>query len=188
MRTDGVLARLTNRRRATIVLVEDPRQQLPTERRSIVSRTRVVLTLALALAPLVLLPAACSDASLIVDTSPIRREPAEKPFPAITRPAALYRAPESLYGYPSRYVLYDDGSFALQFMSSFYEVPGVSEYTGRYTRSDVLLTLGFDRSNRFGAWEATGILRADELTVTYNTAMSLDDFVGGTYARVSSEP
>lgn len=82
---------------------------------------------------------ACSESTLAGPPSSPSAPvvPAAPTFPALTKPGTVYLAPDSIYrqrqGYPgdlpSRFVLYGDGTFALQFA-------GFGEYPGRYTRAD----------------------------------------------------
>jgi hypothetical protein len=142
----------------------------------------------LAFATLVALPAACADGSRIVDTSTGSVSTPRPQFPAITRPGTIYRAPDAPieHASPSQYVLYDDGTFALQSLQIAYVI-SVSEYVGRYTRTGSVVTFYFDRSNELGDWEATGMIRLNELTVTYNVA-ALEQFSPATYLQVSAAP
>ncbi len=102
----------------------------------------------------------------------------------------IYRASESLYGssayhgssLASRFILYGDGTFALQFSSQNY--PSF-QYLGRYVAEDSMHSLTFNADNC--KWTATATLRSDSLTVRYNTAASMDDFVDGVYVRSSGQ-
>lgn len=143
--------------------------------------TRIHSTLTVAIV-VALLSTACSEVTRVVDTSPLTNPPAVVPFPAVTRPATIYRAPDALYGFPSRYVVYDDGTFALQFTAPEGHLR-YPDYAGRYTRTGTVLTFDFERSDQFGNWIGTGALRGEELHVTYSEAMQMD-FAGGTYLRV----
>ena len=135
------------------------------------SRTR----LALALAAVLSLPVACSDVTSPAD-APLP-PPTQPTFPATTGPATIYVEQGSLYGLDglTRFVLYENGAFALQFKGSL-----PLEFAGRYTRVDSLVTFEWKGAS---AWGATGTMRGDELVVTYNAIMQLTDFVGGTYVR-----
>jgi hypothetical protein len=78
----------------------------------------------------------------------------------------------------SRYVFYADSTFALQFNSATF---GPFEYGGHFVRTNAGIKLNFDGWNVVGPWEASGIMNADALTVTYNSSMSLSDFIDGVY-------
>jgi hypothetical protein len=78
----------------------------------------------------------------------------------------------------SRFVLYDDGVFALQFNSS------IGQYCGRYTESNGTVTFEWDGWNIGGPWGATGILKNQSLMVTYNLIMAMSDFEDAIYKRV----
>jgi len=107
-------------------------------------------------------------------------------FPPLSQPGRIYTAADSLYGYvansdgrsglASRFVLYDSGSFALQF-SSWSRPP--LEYRGSYATVGSALTFTFDEKR----WVATGTLRSDSLVVGYNADASLSDFADGMYVR-----
>ncbi len=68
----------------------------------------------------------------------------------------------------SRYILYDDGSFLLQ-----YAVQPPIETPGRYTEADGWIT--FDWSPMFGPSEASGHLEGNFLRVWYSFDMKLSD-------------
>ena len=93
-------------------------------------------------------------------------------FPPVAGPAQIYLAASSLPG-PSRYVLYGDNRFALQYL-------GLGEYHGTYKAADGVVTFAWDGG---GSWGAAGSLTDDALTVRYNTAMQLSDFEDATYVR-----
>jgi hypothetical protein len=101
-------------------------------------------------------PAADADERVFVEASPIYRN----------------------HGMPfdSRYVLYDDGKFALQFS-------GLFEYRGTYKESDGTITFEWEGWSVMGPWGATGTLNGDTLDVKYNLVMQLTDFIDGVYIR-----
>ena len=78
----------------------------------------------------------------------------------------------------SRFVLYDDSTFALQFASGLF---GHFEYDGRFTRADSQITFIWQGWSAAGAWGAEGTLHGNTLTVAYNDIMHLTDFIDGTY-------
>jgi hypothetical protein len=81
----------------------------------------------------------------------------------------------------SRYVLYDDGTFALQYLGS----QGPFEYHGTYTEANAVIMLTWE-ANQYVAmpWRpATGTLTDDFLTVQYDLIMLLDDFENAVYVR-----
>ena len=106
------------------------------------------------LVALLVLATACGDVTLPVaptppistadSTSPPTRASGEPPaFPPMLRPARIYVAAAAPYtpmhGSPlaSRYVLYDDGAFALQYASANYPF---FEYRGTYEEANGVLT------------------------------------------------
>jgi hypothetical protein len=82
----------------------------------------------------------------------------------------------------SRYVLYEDSTFGLQYVNARW---GFFEYTGRYARVNASISLDFD-ANR-PQWQATATTQGDSLVVTYNLDMMLSDFEDGVY-RLASMP
>jgi hypothetical protein len=77
-------------------------------------------------------------------------------------------------------VFYDDDTFALQFYGP---ARAPFQYTGRLLHAGATLDLRFDAQSSAGPWIATGSLRGDTLSVSYNTVMELSDFTGGNYIR-----
>ena len=127
---------------------------------------------------------ACSE-SAPPAPSPTLTAPTPPTLPAPTKAGAIYLAPDSIYrqsqGYgvnlASRFVLYDDGTFELQFA-------GMPGYTGRYTRADSSVDFTWDGWSGAGPWGSTAFVRDDDLTVQYNNVMLMTDFMDGTYHRV----
>ena len=112
-------------------------------------------------------------------------------FPVLTRPGEIYNAPDDLYDFwsafhggrvASRYVLYEDGSFGLQFSS---RRVGLMEYHGRYVRKDSSIAFAFLTAQ--GPPSATGKLRGDSLSITYTPSL-WDDFIDGVYVRQPAAP
>ena len=126
---------------------------------------------------------------------PVTDPPARwEPFPQTTRPGRIYRGDDSIYALfdfshqgrlASRYVLYEDATFALQFVSPRF---GFFEYAGEYAQVDSLIDFAFDGWSTAGPWEATGTLRGDSLIVEYNDVMWWSDFINGTYVRSPGAP
>jgi hypothetical protein len=129
---------------------------------------------------------ACLDRSSPTITHPDLNAPAAQTpvgFPALTRPGQVFRllgpAPDP-GRLASRYVLYDDGTFALQ-----YSGPGLLfEIAGTYWRSDSTITFVYNAASN-ELWIATGTLQLDELRVHYNSTMQQSEFIDATYQRVS---
>ena len=86
----------------------------------------------------------------------------------------------------SRYVLYDDGTFALQYLRS----QGSFEYRGTYTEANALITFHWQANQDVPApWRpATGTLTDDSLTVRYDVIMNLDDFEDAVYIQTDPLP
>lgn len=157
----------------------------------------LALALALALGALLALSAGCADSTGPPPpaAAPPLAEPAAPPqpglraFPPLSRPGdvydgnpGIYQAARAYHGgtLASRYVLYEDGTFGLQFLSPAF---GFHEYAGRYAHRQPGISLGFYDGNTAGPWFATATLRGDSLAVEYNLVMYLADFLDGVYVR-----
>lgn len=79
----------------------------------------------------------------------------------------------------ARFVLYDNGAFALQYPSL-----GQGGYRGEYEDAHGVITFEWEGSSVAGQWGASGALRGDALTVQYNQMMRLDDFEDAVYMRI----
>jgi hypothetical protein len=84
------------------------------------------------------------------------------------------------YTRASRFVLYENGTFALQY-SSGSQTP---EYRGTYTEGNGRVSFSWEGWSVAGPWAATGVLTGDSLAVTYNIIMSLSDFEDASYTLV----
>lgn len=113
-----------------------------------------------------------------VVTGPVYSPPK---FPEPTGPARIYVFDRAVsYAVSSgtmgsRFVLYDDGAFALQYQGG--------EYRGGYKESDGTIVFDWEGWSLAGPWEATGTLSGDELTVHYNLIMWLTDFEDAIYVK-----
>jgi hypothetical protein len=130
------------------------------------------------LALLVLSPACGTDMGL--STAPTSTPPATvgvpPAFPAVKRSARIYVALDSS-PLPSRYVLYDDGTFVLQYSRANLE------YRGTYHEAYGAIAFEWEGWSVAGPWGATGSLSDDALAVRYNLIMQLSDFEDGLYIR-----
>jgi hypothetical protein len=79
------------------------------------------------------------------------------------------------YTKQSRFVLYDTGGFALQYVSLG------GEYRGGYTESNGVITFAWEGWSTAGPWLATGTLKDGSLTVQYNFIMMMSDFEDAVY-------
>jgi hypothetical protein len=79
------------------------------------------------------------------------------------------------YTKQSRFVLYDNGAFVLQYVSL------AGEYRGGYTESNGVITFQWEGWSIAGPWGATGTLKDGSLTVQYNLIMQLSDFEDAVY-------
>jgi hypothetical protein len=77
----------------------------------------------------------------------------------------------------SRFVLYDNGAFVLQY-------EGLGDYRGTYTEADGVIRFEWEGWSVAGPWGATGTVKDDLLTVRYNVIMQLDDFEDAVYSLV----
>lgn len=75
----------------------------------------------------------------------------------------------------SRFVLYENGAFVLQYVKL-----GL-EYRGRYTEADGVVTFEWPGSNPSAPWGATGTIKTNSLTVRYSIGMQLSDFEDAVY-------
>jgi hypothetical protein len=142
------------------------------------------------LAFLVVISVSCSDATLPTGPPPTATgavapsPPAPGPGPTDSSGARVFGFVSSPYpavqGYTagSRYVLYRDGAFVLQY-------PHV-EYRGRYTETEGRINFEWDGWSVAGPWGATGVLSGDSLSVSYNIIMVMSDFEDALYKRVLS--
>ena len=131
------------------------------------------------IAALAVLSLACSDASRV--TAPATpATPAQSGFPAILRPGLVYNFagplgyPVSVYANTSRYVLYADGTFVLQYANR-------AEYHGTYSVANDVVTFVWAGWSVAGPWGATGTLTNDSLSVRYNLVMQMSDFEDAVY-------
>lgn len=80
-------------------------------------------------------------------------------------------------GVLTRYAVYDDSTFELQYIAGF-------EYPGTYSIGSGEIGFQFDEPD----WRATGTVRGDTLLVQYNFDASLSGFEDGLYVRSSGTP
>ena len=148
-----------------------------------------------ALVALLALATACTDATpptAPTSTADSTSTPAPgsgsvpRGFPEVSEPARIFVAVHSplypIHASPlaSRYVLYDDGTFALQYSSANYPF---FEYRGAYREANALITFEWEGWSVAGPWGATGKISDDALAVQYNLIMQLSDFEDGIYIR-----
>src|SRR5262245_48897926 len=79
----------------------------------------------------------------------------------------------------SQFSLYDNGAFALRYVSTG------AEYRGGYTEADGVITFEWEGWSRAGPWMASATLTSDTLSVRYNTVMQLTDFEDAVYRLAS---
>lgn len=141
-------------------------------------------------------PVACSwEAPTVVSPgkpsagpAPAPISPAGTAFPPLSKPGAAYdRVGGPSLPVSSRYVIYNDGTFSLQFAgvdSGFGELLGrYSSAASPYASGESLIEFSFTDPSP-GLWVATGIARGDSIVVRYNIIMALSDFESGVYRKV----
>ncbi len=100
-------------------------------------------------------------------------------WPPVSSSALIYeRVGVPCSGELTRFALYDDSTFELQYADGF-------EYPGTYSIRSGEISFNFDADAR---WSATGSVRGDSLFVQYSVAASLSDFEDGLYVRSSGTP
>ena len=105
-------------------------------------------------------------------------------FPPVSGQARVFNfLSQSSYGISgyttrSRYVLYDNGAFGLQYSDN-----GGFEYRGRYTEVSTIITFDWEGWSAAGPWGATARLSGDTLTLAYNPIMTMTDFEDAVYLR-----
>ena len=115
-------------------------------------------------------PSLTSVPSVIPPTS---FPPLSGPSRTFTFDHADYRVAE--YTEKSRFVLYDNGAFALQYLNLG------GQYKGSYREENG--SIHFTWEDCCG-WSATGRLEADSLKVQYSVNMQMSDFEDAVYARM----
>lgn len=126
---------------------------------------------------------ACGSGPVATPTAPTPASGTPPPgFPAVTGAARTYVHAEAQGGLlVSRYVLHDDGTFALQYTSGGYPS---GEYRGTYSEAGGLVTFEWEGRSAAGPWGATAVLTEETLAVRYNLVMQMTDFEDGVYLRV----
>lgn len=83
------------------------------------------------------------------------------------------------YTRASRFVLGDDGRFELRY-------EGIGHYRGAYaySRETDSITFRWEGWSVAGPWGATGSIKDDVLTVSFNIIMQLSDFEDASYKRI----
>jgi hypothetical protein len=140
---------------------------------------------------LVAIAASCSEPTRYVPPAGVIVRPGSPvtvlpplPFPSLAKPGTIYveaSPPNSAAPrYLTRYVLYDDGTHALQMGST----EGGLEFTGSWTRADSTIAFKWDAWSAAGPWGATGTVRGEQLVVQYNAVMQMTDFEDEIYVRM----
>ena len=137
---------------------------------------------------LLVLVAACGNSGPASPngTNPPEALPPEKSFPSLYGPSRTFlfdrevSSPVSDFTWNSRFVLYDNGAFVLQYPSSG---PGDGRLRGEYQNANGVITFLFEfQGRRVGSpWDATGTLDGDSLTVYYTESMHHNDFEDAVY-------
>ena len=134
---------------------------------------------------LVMLVVGCGDTGPAAPTDarqppvPAPSTPPATSFPPPSGPSRTFvfgrelLHPASGYTSTSRFVLYDNGAFVLQYPSL-----GGPGYRGAYQQVNGVITFDWEGA---GSWWATGTLSGDSLTVRYNDIMRWSDFEDAVY-------
>jgi hypothetical protein len=148
-----------------------------------------------ALVGLLALSAACGGSETTAPTAPtstpvVPSQPPPPPplvrrdFPPLSGPFRTFVFEQgtgrrvSDYTRQSRFLLYDNRAFALQYPSP----PPGGEYRGEYSESNGVITFEWkDSWNAAFPWGATGRLQDGLLTVQYNLMMQMTDFEDAAY-------
>ena len=126
-------------------------------------------------------PTVASQASAFPSPTP----PPATEFPPLSGPSRTFVFDRELsyrvndYTKKSRFILYDNGAFVLQFPSV-----GEGGYRGGYEGADGVIAFQWEGWNVVGPWGATGTLKGDSLTVRYNDVMLWTDFEDAVYVRI----
>jgi hypothetical protein len=106
-------------------------------------------------------------------------------FPPLSGPSRTFTFDREL-SYPvrdytrnSRFVLYDNGAFVLQYPSL-----GDGGYRGGYTQTNGDIDFQWEGWSTAGPWGASGTLKGNLLTVQYNLIMQHTDFEDAVYALI----
>ena len=140
------------------------------------------------LVALLVLSAACGDSVPTSPTGTSQGPPLASPtpppptnLPPLSGPSRTFSFERELsyrvseYTKASRFVLYDNGAFVLQYAGL-----GI-EYRGRYTEANGLIVFEWEGWSSAGPWGATGTLTGNSLLVSYNMIMQLTDFEDAVY-------
>jgi hypothetical protein len=109
---------------------------------------------------------------------PVVTSPPPRAYPPLSGPGIVFEFsgllsyPVSDYTRNSRYVLYDSGTFAFQYLAFD------AEYVGSYLEDGAGIRFIFGPRS-----EATGIRKGDFLEVRYNDSMQQADFEDAVYKR-----
>jgi hypothetical protein len=138
---------------------------------------------------LLVLFAACGSSAPISPTGanppsvfPRPTPPPATVFPPLAGPSRTFTFDRELsyrvsdYTRNSRFVLYDNGAFVLQYPSL-----GEGGYSGGYKDVNGVITFEWEGWSVAGPWGATGTLKGDSLTVQYNEIMQHTDFEAALY-------
>lgn len=132
---------------------------------------------------------ACSSGLRTTEPTAVDRPGAAPPVVAACEFSTPLSRPATVYAFTgfsviageastscSRYVLYDDGAFELQYGTA-------GSYAGRYSVLANEVRFDFEASSQAGPWIAFGRLDGLALTVHYNEVMMLSDFEDAAYRR-----
>ena len=126
-------------------------------------------------------PTGTSPPSALPPPTPPTPPPATV-FPPLSGPSRTFLFDRELsyrvsdYTKKSRFVLYDNGAFVLQYPSL-----GERGYRGVHRDANGVITFEWEDWSAAGPWGAAGTVKGDSLTVQYNLIMQLTDFEDAVY-------
>lgn len=109
--------------------------------------------------------------------------PPARSFPPLSGPSRTFaferelRYPVRDYTKSSRFVLYDNGAFVLQYSSGFQD-------RGEYHNNGGAIVFDFEGWTLVDQWAATGTLEGGTLIVEYHSLMSFGDYDDAVYVLV----
>jgi hypothetical protein len=125
----------------------------------------------------------CACGATPVSPTPVQtstQHPTAVPTPVPAARVFASAAPLSFglqdYTRASQFVLYDDGTFVLQYPQG--------SYRGTYQEAGGNIVFSWEGWSAAGPWGATGTLVGARLTVRYNIIMQLTDFEDAVYTLV----
>lgn len=123
-------------------------------------------------------------------TKPDTAAPVQPLLPLFKGDIVVYeRVSPSSSGVASRYVLFPDGAFSVEYLrTDATKLPIWFSYRGYSVRAASLIELAFNGTNTAAGWAATAAIRGDSLIVDYNDVMEAAGFEDGVYGSSATSP